>query len=237
MSARYPPLRVIPGELAATIEQLPYWFVIGGHAVRCFCPYRPSRDVDFGVKSAANMADLLSQLAARGKVTVLERDKKTAHLRFNDINVSVFVLPEIARFSEERRLSVTGILATKLHAILDRGTRRDFFDLYVTLQNQRIGLVDCLRALREVYSAEVDEGLILRALSLFDDAEREARLPNEGTGDWPQVKRFFTAAVGALIVPPVKALAIQKNEIDVRPETVKRKRRQSKKKARSRKRT
>jgi hypothetical protein len=46
----YSPHRVIPVSLANVVRDLPYWFVIGGHAVRCFCPYRPSRDVDFGVR-------------------------------------------------------------------------------------------------------------------------------------------------------------------------------------------
>ena len=46
--APYTPTQVIPKSLKQAVEDLPYWFVIGGHAVRCFCPYRPSRDVDFG---------------------------------------------------------------------------------------------------------------------------------------------------------------------------------------------
>ena len=48
--------------------------------------------------------------------------------------MSVFVLDKLAPFVEDRRLTVTGLLATKLHAILDRGFRRDFFDLYVLLR-------------------------------------------------------------------------------------------------------
>ena len=47
------PVEVIPDALADAVGDLPFWFVIGGQAVRCFCPYRPSRDVDFGVASAA----------------------------------------------------------------------------------------------------------------------------------------------------------------------------------------
>jgi hypothetical protein len=56
------------------------------------------------------------------------------------IEVSVFVLPHLASHTVDRRLDVKGVLATKLHAILDRGTRRDFFDLYVTLQIHQLGI-------------------------------------------------------------------------------------------------
>ena len=44
------PSRVMPAELRDVVDPLPYWFVIGGNAVRCLVPYRPTRDVDFGVR-------------------------------------------------------------------------------------------------------------------------------------------------------------------------------------------
>src|SRR4030095_10091314 len=107
-----------------------------------------------------------------------------------------------APFTEERRLTVEGILATKLHAILDRGTRRDFFDLYVVLQDRQIRIAECLRSLRTVYRQEVNDALLLRALTYFDDAEREAPLPGEGAADWELVKTFFLSRVGHLLLPP-----------------------------------
>ena len=55
-----PPVSVLPEALGLAVEDLPHWFVIGGQAVRCFCPYRPTRDVDFGVSSAENLEDLLT---------------------------------------------------------------------------------------------------------------------------------------------------------------------------------
>ena len=213
---RYQPTEVMPAAVAAAVGDLPYWFVIGGHAVRCFVPYRPSRDVDFGVMDAKTLAELVRALSKRGSFEVLERDVDTIHGRFEGVDVSVFVLRELAPFVEDRALSVTGLLATKLHAILDRGTRRDFFDLYVLLEQQRLGLVECLRALREVYrAADVNEGLVLRALSYFEDAEAEAALPGEGPHDFALVKSFFQASVGALLVPPSKPLSFAERVVDV----------------------
>jgi len=209
------PENVIPPPLREAVSDIPYWFVIGGNAVRCFCPYRPTRDVDFGVRTAADLDDLLAQLEHRGRVELLERADDTAHLRFDGVNVSVFVLAELTPFVEERRLNPTGILATKLHAILDRGVRRDFFDLYVTLQQHSFGIAECLAALREVFRQDVREPLLLRALTYFDDAEREAPLPGEGPRDWATVTEFFEKRVGDLLVPPGKILEIQRNRVDV----------------------
>jgi hypothetical protein len=210
---RHGPLDVLPPEVARAVPEQPYWFVIGGQAVRCLCPYRPSRDVDFGVVKAKDLKQLLSHLRERGTVELIERDRNTVHLTFDGIDVSVFVLKRLAAHVEDYALDTTGILATKTHALLDRGLRRDFFDLYVMLQIGSLGLLDCLAALREVYESDVNEGLVLRALAYFDDAEDESALPGEGPEDWETVKAFFSTAVAALLVPPQQKLAIQSRTV------------------------
>lgn len=207
---------VMPAGVAEAFPDEPWWFVIGGQAVRCLCPYRPTRDVDFGVREADDLDDLVQQLESEGPTEVRDRSRDTAHLVWNGVNVSIFVLEALAPHTEDRRLSVTGILATKLHAILDRGRRRDFFDLYVVLQRQRLGIAQCLGALRTVYQQPVNDSLLLRSLVYFDDADAEAPLPGEGPNDWKTVMDFFLKRVGDLLVPPGRALAIQANVVDVR---------------------
>ena len=205
----------MPLPVGRAVADLPYWFVIGGQAVRCFCPYRPSRDVDFGVTSPDDLDDLVQQLQRRGRVEIAERSVDTVHLRFDGIDVSIFVLAMLSPFVSDRRLSVTGLLATKLHAILDRGTRRDFFDLYVTLHRHALGIAECLAAMRHVYQQEINEPLLLRALTFFDDAERAAKLPGEGPDDWATVKEFFWSRVGQLLIPPARELLIERRVVDV----------------------
>src|SRR5690606_8738913 len=203
--------------VARAVGATRYWFVIGGQAVRCLCPYRPSRDVDFGVVDARTSEQLLAQLRQRGKVELIERGQDTLHLTFDGIDVSIFVLPELTAHVHNQALDAWGLLATKIHVILDRGLRRDFFDLYVLMDLGAFGLADCLRALREVYQADINEGLLLRALVYFDDADAEAPLPREGQEDWATIKSFFQAAVGALIAPPRARLSIQSERVDVAP--------------------
>jgi len=209
----------MPPRIGHAVADIPYWFVIGGQAMRCFCPYRPSRDVDFGVTTAHDLEDLVSQLQRRGQVEIAERADNTVHLRFDGIDVSIFVLSRLTPFVSERRLTVTGLLATKLHAILDRGTRRDFFDLYVTLHRHALGIAECLASMRQVYQQDVNDALLLRALTYFDDADREAALPGEGKADWDTVKDFFWSRVGQLLVPPTRELEIARRVVDVTEST------------------
>lgn len=212
---RRSPLDVLPPRVTAAVQDQTYWFVIGGQAVRCFAPYRPSRDVDFGVVRAQDSKQLIAHLRRHGAVEIIERDRNTVHLSFEGIDVSIFVLERLGAHVEDRTLDVTGVLATKTHALLDRGLRRDFFDLYVMMQLGALGLLDCIAALREVYESDVSEGLVLRALTYFDDAESEPPLPGEGPDDWSQVTAFFSAAAAALLVPPRRPLAIQDRVVNV----------------------
>jgi hypothetical protein len=217
---RYVPLDVIPAAVARALPtRSPAWFLIGGHAVRCFAPYRPSNDVDLGVRTKKDLDALVRALAERTELSVLERSEDTIHLVVDGVDVSIFVLPKIKKHAPEQSLSADGVLATKLHAILDRGTRRDFFDLYVMMQQEQVGIAHCFHALRKVYGEEINEGLFVRAITFFDDAEREPRLAGEGASDWQRLKQFFMTAAGALIVPPHAALQIQRRVVDVRTRT------------------
>ena len=62
---------------------------------------------------------------------------------------------------------------------------------------------------------EVNDSLLLRALTFFDDAEREAALPGEGPDDWATVKDFFWSRVGQLLIPPARELHIERQVVDV----------------------
>lgn len=83
------------------------------------------------------------------------------------------------------------------------------------MRQNSLGIAACLRAIREVFQQDVNEPLLLRALTYFDDADREAPLPGEGRGDWSAVKEYFLTRVGNLLVPPVRELKIQTLVVDV----------------------
>lgn len=72
---------VIPAPVSRAVADLDCWFVIGGHSVRCFCPYRPTRDVVFGVKIPNDLEALLGELSRRG--TARSRSSNGASERSN----------------------------------------------------------------------------------------------------------------------------------------------------------
>jgi hypothetical protein len=97
----------------------------------------------------------------------------------------------------------------------DASVRRHGSSAFRRHRRLALGIAECLTAMRQVYRQDVNELLLLRALTFFDDAEREAALPGEGPDDWVTVKEFFWNRVGQLLIPPARELQIERRVVDV----------------------
>ncbi|MGQ0504572.1 MAG: nucleotidyl transferase AbiEii/AbiGii toxin family protein [Myxococcaceae bacterium] len=88
----------------------------------------------------------------------------------------------------------------KLAAIARRGLRRDFWDLYVVVKSG-IALPDIgLAYVCRFGVAESDLYHVLRALTYFEDAERDSALPTGMTAQlWAELKRFFLVEAPKLV--------------------------------------
>ena len=89
-----------------------------------------------------------------------------------------------------RIASLLDIGLMKLDAVIGRGSRKDFYDLYVI--SSRIPLPDLLSAGERKYPQVRDFPLMaLEGLLQFDNADRD--LQPEGLNDlpWENVRRFF----------------------------------------------
>lgn len=95
---------------------------------------------------------------------------------------------------------VEDLAAMKLAAIARRGIRRDFWDLYA-LCTSRLTLADAVRAYQQRFgAAEADVYHVLRALTWFDDAEKEPVMPSGmDEGLWRAVKGFFAREAPRLL--------------------------------------
>src|SRR5712691_5944626 len=96
--------------------------------------------------------------------------------------------------------SLLDLSAMKLAAISRRGIRRDFWDLYAIV-NSGMALRDAGRAYVSRFGvAEADLYHVLRALTYFEDADREEVLPAGLSGDaWNAIKAFFREQAPKLV--------------------------------------
>ena len=88
--------------------------------------------------------------------------------------------------------SLKDIAAMKLIAITQRGTKRDFFDVYFLIKN--LGLGEIIELTQKKYPP-FNPYLALQALTYFEDAEKEKLEERKITflkpTSWKEVKEFF----------------------------------------------
>lgn len=87
--------------------------------------------------------------------------------------------------------SLADVAAMKIHAIEDRGARRDFVDVYFLAK--KYTLEEMLDFYQKKYAVFEDHLYsILRSLDYFEDAEQESQMPRMLTNvAWEEVKEYF----------------------------------------------
>jgi len=153
------------------------FYLAGGTALALQIGHRTSVDFDFYAKDSFDSLDLLAALRSQiPELRVQTQQEKTLRVLSGDTEISFFAYPyELIRLTipldRFELASIEDIAAMKLIAIVQRGTQRDFVDIYFLLQ--RFSLKELIGFVKEKFSG-YQETLLLRALVYFDDAENAA---------------------------------------------------------------
>ena len=93
--------------------------------------------------------------------------------------------------------SLVDIGLMKLDALIDRGSRKDFYDVYWIARN--VSIPDLLRLAERKYPYVRDfELMALESLALFDNADRDLQPDLLVDLSWEQVREFFVAQTKAI---------------------------------------
>lgn len=124
---------------------------------------------------------------------------KIGQTKFSMFYYKYPLLKETVPFEGIQLAGLADIAAMKIHAIEDRGTRRDFVDVYFL--SKKYSLEEILGFYQKKYAVLEDHlYAILRALDYFEDAEKESQMPNMLTNvNWEKVKEYFRKETKNLI--------------------------------------
>lgn len=177
----------------------------GGTALALVYGHRKSVDFDwFTTESFGDPLRLADELRRAGiEIELDEVGNGTLHGRVRGVRVTLLeyrypLLDEPIDWPEKKvaLLSLDDVACMKLSAIAQRGSRKDFVDVHVLIEEHRP-----LDALLELYRRkyEVGEiGHVLYALSYFDDAERERMPQMLWPLDWTRIRRSIEQQVRKL---------------------------------------
>jgi len=176
------------------------FYLAGGTAVALRFGHRRSEDFDWFAPALPRLDALLSDLQAHGlPLQETQIEAGTVISRIEAVKISFFeyrypLLGSLDQWAEYDTdiASVRDLAAMKLLAIAQRGSRKDFVDVYELLQNGAV-LRQMLEDFREKFKA--DPISALRGLSYFDDAEKEPMPEMLNTVEWRTMKRAVESSV------------------------------------------
>ncbi len=174
-------------------------YLAGGTALALQIGHRYSYDFDFFTTEEFNEEILLQKITKVLNNFRLERKEWRTILGYiGDVRFSLFFYsyPLLFRTHNFSRISIADIkdiTAMKIAAIADRGTKRDFIDLYFILAVDKLfSLSDALKLYdRKFKTLNQNKVHILKSLVYFEDAEKDEMPRMIRPVNWEKVKEFF----------------------------------------------
>ena len=176
------------------------FYLAGGTAVALRFGHRRSEDFDWFAPALPRPDTLLSDLQAEGlSLQETQIEAGTVISRIEGVKISFFeyrypLLDSLNRWQEHDTdiASVGDLGAMKLLAIAQRGSRKDFVDVYELLRSGVV-LRGMLEDFREKF--KMDSISALRGLTYFDDAETEPMPEMLKPLDWRELRVALEQAV------------------------------------------
>lgn len=174
----------------------PLTYLAGGSALALHLGHRISIDFDFFTNvffSSEKLAKDLIKIGDFKPQTVL---KDTLLGSFNNIKFSIFwyqypLLFQTTDYQGVLVADLKDIAAMKIAAVMDRGTKKDFIDLYF-LSKKGVVLESCFEYYEKKYNVLANNLYsIITSLSYFIDAENSEIPKMIDKVSWEEVKVFF----------------------------------------------
>ena len=177
----------------------------GGTALALYFGHRISVDLDFFINRPFDNNQVLISIEkefGNDELTIINVDTNSISLIVDDVKIDVlahqYPLVEEPIMQEKIRMyGVKDIAAMKLNAIANRGTKKDFFDIYEILKHFSLSEILSFYKLKYLNN---DIYYIVRSLTYFVDAEENLNPIMIGKYDWENVKDFLKKQIESFTI-------------------------------------
>ena len=176
------------------------YYLAGGTALALQTGIRNSYDFDFFVQDNFDENLLVDELNKLGNLQVNTCREGTVHAILDNVKLTFLYFPnkllepkiELQEIKGLYIASIKDIAIMKLIAISQRGTKKDFFDLYYICNNFDISIKEILELLDKKYEKnKINYIHIIQSLSYFEDAEDEELPETYINCNWNDIKKFY----------------------------------------------
>ena len=184
-----------------SLELLGQCRLVGGTALALQLGHRNSVDLDFFGTVPETSEDILDLLRENHSVTIINESKNIHIYLIDGVKVDIvnYKYDWIDTSVEEEGIRLAGvkdIAAMKVAAIIGRGTKKDFIDLYFLLK--RFSMKEIL----DLYLRKYSDGslfIAFKSLSYFEDAEVDPMPVMFEDVEWSDVKSLIRESITTLL--------------------------------------
>lgn len=176
-------------------------YLAGGSSLALQYGYRISVDFDFFTSTNFKSQNIVKKLEKIGRFVFQEASEKNTLLGlFEDVKFSLFLYEYPLVFKPIEYLGILladpkDIAAMKLAAVMDRGTKKDFIDLFF-LNKNGISIEQAFKYYDKKYKNLANNIYsLVKSLSYFEDAEKLEMPEMIEKMNWEEVKKFFQKEV------------------------------------------
>lgn len=174
-------------------------YLAGGTACALWFGHRLSKDLDFFVGNEFVVDQWRQKWESELGFKMFNQDWQTLEGEVRGVKLAMFyykypLIEPPEPFKNIKIAKLKDLAAMKLEAIVNRGTKRDFVDLYFLIK--QFGLRNMFAYYDSKYgNLEERELLLKKALIYFDEAE-EDEMPNMVIPtDWDKIKKYLEKEV------------------------------------------
>ena len=181
------------------IADIQSFYLSGGTALSLQLGHRESEDLDFFTKTAFQPQILQQRLLQYGELQEVMIDDGTLNVFMNKVKLQLLYYPydlleSLIPYNGIYLSSVIDIACTKLITISARGSKKDYIDLYMILQN--MSLQELFAKLEKKYkNVEYNIPHILKSLVYFNDADEQPMPRMHIDLTWEYVKSYIIGQV------------------------------------------
>jgi predicted nucleotidyltransferase component of viral defense system len=177
-------------------------YLAGGTALALHFGHRISRDLDFYTSKHFNPKIIYKRFREIFKEEKLSKEtiaEDTLKFKINITDLSFFRYPyplirPLIPYQSVDLASPEDIIAMKMEAIITRGLKRDFVDIYFAIK--KYGVKEILKFFKEKYPEAFNEYNCITALTYFEDAEKSEqgrkRIYIYSGISWSKIKKYIT---------------------------------------------
>lgn len=172
------------------------FYLAGGTALAIQLGHRVSVDLDFFIQKEFNPENLLQEFnKAKIEISQVTFEKNTLYGFIQKTQLSVMYYPyslleEFVNYEGINLASILDIALMKLTAIMSRGSKKDFVDLFYILKEYSF---DELMHNFDIKYKDTDFNVyhIMKSLVFFNDADQDPDPKMLKDFNWEEIKEFF----------------------------------------------